>query len=156
MGARTPPVTQETITYVDTSALARAYLMDEPEHEALRRRILEGPDARVTCALTLVEMTSAIRAAARAGRVVNPDGVVARVALDMALGRVNLIAFSSDAVMDQAQALCERHPLRTMDAVHLAVALHDAREIVPDADLVFLTRDSVQADAARREGLRVE
>jgi len=149
-------VTAATVTYVDTSALARAYLADEAEHETLRARILGSTDVVVTWALTLVEMTSAIRAAERAGRVRDADRLVAGVALDMVLGRVIPLTGDPHRLVDRAQDLCDRHPLRAMDAIHLAVALEDAVDALPDAEVVLLTRDAAQADAARSEGLRVE
>lgn len=147
---------EATVTYVDTSALARAYLADEAEHELLRTRILESDNVIVTWSLTLVEMTSAIRAAERAGRVRDADRLVAGVALDMVLGRVIPLVSDPHRLVDRAQDLCDRHPLRAMDAIHLAVALEDAGDAMPNADVVFLTRDMTQATAARDEGLRVE
>ncbi len=53
-----------TLLYADPSALARAYLADEPDHAMLREMLLAGPDQVVTSALARVELASAIRAAA--------------------------------------------------------------------------------------------
>lgn len=156
MDPGTAPVSAARVTYVDTSALARAYLADEAEHETLRARILGSADVVVTWALSLVEMTSAIRSAQRAGRIGDADHIVAGVARDMVLGRVIPLTGDPGRLLDRAQDLCDRHPLRALDAMHLAVALHDAGDALPDADVVFLTRDDAQAEAARREGLLVE
>jgi hypothetical protein len=55
-----------------------------------------------------------------------------------------------------AHTLVLEHPLRTLDAIHLAVALGDASELAAGEPVIFVTRDQVQAEAARALGLETE
>jgi len=91
------------IAYADTSAIARAYMPDEPGHERVRRALF---DERWT-------------------------------------------------VLTSVLAVCDRHPLRALDALHLAVALVDGARVAGDAPLAFLTCDARQAGAARACGLEL-
>jgi hypothetical protein len=146
----------DTVVYCDSSALVRAYLADEAGHSDLSRLLRDPRRLVVTSALTEVEMVAAIRAAGRAGRVRNPDVALAEAIADMgAGGPIALIALDSARVLPRARALCEIHPLRALDAVHLAVALAEAAELEIDDEFVFVTRDADQAAAARAEGLQL-
>lgn len=155
MGTRTPPV--DRVVYADTSALIRAYLPDEAGHGDLRARLLEGDDAVVTSEIAIVEITSALRAAGRHGRIPDADAFIDRAMQDMEPGGpITLLGLDPDRVIGRARHLCDRHPLRVLDAIHIAVALTDTPELAPTGAVTFLTRDDVQAEAARREGLHVE
>ena len=146
-----------TIVYCDTSALARAYLTDEEGHDGLRARLLGGPEDVVTSALAEVEMVAALSAAGRAGRIADTRSALTRLSADLHRDRsILLIALDGPTALEMALSLCERHRLRALDAVHLAVALTDARTLAGDDRLIFITRDADQAEAARAEGLEVE
>lgn len=141
--------------FADTSALARAYLADEHEHPALRSLLLESERLVIVSALARVELTSALHAAARAGRLHNATEVEHVVARDCSSeGPLRLVALRSRAVLSEARRLLARHPLHTLDALQLAVALVDGTRIAER--LVFVTRDARQAEAARAEGLVVD
>lgn len=143
-----------TLLYADTSALVRAYFADEPDHALLRRRLLEGADPVVTSDLTRVELASAVYAAARSGRLRRPQIVLDRFDADCAdEGPLALLRLDPEPVLGRAHRLVREHPLRTLDAIHLAVALGDAMELAAGEPVVFVTRDSVQAEAARALGL---
>jgi predicted nucleic acid-binding protein len=146
----------EIVRYCDSSALARTYLADEAGHGELSRLLLDPANLVVTSALTEVELVAAVRAAARAGRVADADVALAEAVADMGpAGPIAIIALDSARVLPRARDLCERHHLRVLDAIHLAVALEAAAE-APDDEIGFVTRDADQAAAARAEGLRVE
>jgi predicted nucleic acid-binding protein len=143
-----------TLLYADTSALARAYLADEPEHELLRGMLLEGSDEVVTSALTRIELASAVRAAAGTGRLRRWQRLLDRIDADCDEdGPVTLLALQPDVVLEPAYDLVRRHRLRTLDAIHLAVALEDCPRLAADGDVAFVTRDAEQAAAARSLGL---
>ena len=55
------------------------------------------------------------------------------------LGAQTLLALRSGPVIDRAVQLIREHRLRSLDAIHLAVALEDARSLAGDDDLVFAT-----------------
>lgn len=142
--------------YVDSSAVVRAYFPDERGHREARDLIFAGTSLVLTSALTEVELTSAVRAAARAGRLDEPDDLLESVRADMSDGHLNLIVLDDGRLVDRARRLCDRHRLRALDAIHLAVALGEVSSLDPDGSLIFATCDADQAAAARDEGLRVE
>lgn len=145
-----------TLLYIDPSALIRAYLPDEPEHAYIRSMLLEGAYATMTCEIARVELASAVRAAGRAGRLIAwqrvLDGIDAEIGPG---GRIKLVALRSDPIFASARRLLLDHKLRTLDAIHLAVALEDGRSVAAGDDLVFVTRDADQAAAASALGLTV-
>jgi uncharacterized protein len=144
-----------SVLYADTSALARAYLAGADDHEELRAMLLEGDEPVLTSELTRLEIGSAFWGAARGGRLADPVGVLSRVESNFGDdGPISLVAFRRD-VLGVALRLIGEHPLRTLDAVHLAVAIEDGLAISAPDPLVLVTRDHRQADAARDLGLPV-
>ncbi|MBI2774287.1 MAG: type II toxin-antitoxin system VapC family toxin [Chloroflexi bacterium] len=145
-----------TVLYADTSALVRAYLADEPDHDVLRPLLLESHDVVVTSEIARVGFAGAVYRAARAGRVERSEPFVDRFDLDCgAKGPIALLRFERDAILALARRLVLAHPVGTLDAIHLAAALSEAAKSLPDSELVFITRDDGQAAAARSLGLEV-
>jgi predicted nucleic acid-binding protein len=144
------------VLYADASVIVSAYLADEPDHAVWYARLFEGDDPVVVSEVARVEVASAIAAASRAGRLADGPTVIARFEADCATGGpINLLAIRSGPVMERAARLTQEHRLRSLDAIHLAVALEDARPLADEGTLVFATRDRHQSSAARKLGLRV-
>lgn len=143
-----------TVSYADTSALARCYFSDEPESAELRASLLASGEAVLASELALVELRSAVAAAVRAQRLRRPTPTLLHIRQDLIDGRFRLVPVTS-AIVSDAATLVERHPLRTLDALHLATALSFREALGTDDPVVFVTRDHAQADAARAEGLTV-
>lgn len=145
-----------SVLYADPSALLRAYLSDEPEHEHIRELLFAASQRVVTCEVSRVEHASAIHAAARGGRISDPATFLDRFDLESGdEGKVTLLALRPEPILRVAHQLVSAHRLRALDAIHLAVAL-DHRDAVPGTgDLVFVTRDADQAAAASALGLTV-
>lgn len=147
---------RRVVAYADTSAIVRAYMPDEPAHERVRRALFHERWTVLTSVLADVEMTAAVRAAARAGRIADPEPLLDQVAADMAPdGPLVVLGLSTEGVLGRARDLCDRHPLRALDALHIAVALVDGARVAGDAGLAFLTCDARQAEAARASGLEL-
>ena len=145
-----------TVMYADTSAVVRAYFADEPDHEVLRKLLFDGPDPVVTSELTRVEFASAVSSASRAGRVDLPRALLDRFDLDCAGdGPFTLLRLDSEEALPLARRLVVQEPVRTLDAIHLAVALTDAAALAAGDPVVMVTRDLRQAAAARSVGLAV-
>lgn len=143
-----------TLLYADTSALICAYFADEPDHTLLNRQLLQDTDPVVTSELTRVEFASAVTAAARGSRLRRPRMVLDRFDGDCADdGPLALLRLNPQPILERAHALVLEHPLRTLDAIHLAVALGDAADLAAGDRVVFVTRDISQAAAARALGL---
>lgn len=144
-----------SLLYADTSALARAYLPDEPDHAALRDLLLESTSAVVTSELATVELAAAMAAAERAVRIADAEAVMLRIDADLAGDPVALLALNPPTVFPVARRLIDAHSLFAVDAIHLAVALVDARAYAEEGDVVLVTQDRRQEAAARAEGLEV-
>lgn len=143
-----------SLLYADSSALLRAYFADEPDHRELRELLLEGDRPVVTSELATVEIASAVRAAARSRRRFRAAALLARIEADYGPGGpIALLKLRAEAILPLARRLVLVHRLRTLDAMHLATALEDARAVATDGRVVFVTRDLDQARAARALGL---
>lgn len=144
------------LLYVDTGAIVGAYLTDEIDHLVLRRLLLAGDDPIVTSEVTLVEFTSAIFAAHRGHRITDPEPLLTDFNAECGdQGSFNVIDFDRTKILPLARKLVAEHPLRTMEAIHLATALVDASAFAGGEDVAMVTRDQRQAAAAKACGLRV-
>lgn len=142
--------------FADTSAVVRAYLVDEPDHDTLVEVLLEGPEPVVISALAEVEFVAAVARATRDGRLDQP--VAARLLTDFGAdtasdGPLAVAIFDAEAAFATAKRLLAKHRLRTLDALHLAAAM--ALAATTDEELAFCTRDQDQATAARAERFSV-
>ncbi|MGW6278198.1 type II toxin-antitoxin system VapC family toxin [Kribbella sp. NPDC055071] len=142
------------IIYVDSSVLARAYLPDEDGHEAASQ-LLFGEDALVSSTWTLVEVTSALSRAARRGRG-DLDSLLAAFESDTSAdGPVTLLRPDQIAVETRAIEIAAHHALRSLDALHLAVAELAALPLAAPEECGFATRDDAQAEVATKLGFTV-
>lgn len=138
--------------YADTTALARLYLRDEPDSEHLIDLLLASPESVITSELARLELTRAVKSAERAGRLPDVAPTLARIDADLGT-RIALIEFRPMTVLPRARDLVLHHRLNTLDAIHLAVAIEESEAL--GEPIVFITRDSEQAIAARELGLEV-
>jgi predicted nucleic acid-binding protein len=145
-----------SLFYADTSAVIRAYFADEPDHEPLRELLLEGDDPVVTSELTRVEFASAVTAAYRSHRVTQPSVVLDRFDADCGdEGTLTLLRLDCETALPLAYQLVTSQRLRTLDAIHLAVALTEATALAAGEPVTVVTRDQQQAAAAVARGLTV-
>lgn len=147
-----------TVRYADTSALVRCWLpgADAKDGELLRALLLEAAEPVVTSELTRVELASAVSAAVRARRIRRSAGLLARA--DRAWGAngpIALLALETRVVLPLARQIVLDHAVRTLDAVHLAVASGTTVTLAAGEPVEFVTRDDRQALAASALGLHV-
>jgi predicted nucleic acid-binding protein len=136
------------ISYVDTSALVKLLLREEPGAEQVRG-ILDASDVAVTSRVTYPEGRAALSAAMRAGRLVAREHARSKRDLDRALASLTIVELDP-SVARAAGDVSERFALRAYDAVHLASAL-----VVDEGDTVVVTWDRALANAAGAAGLGV-
>jgi predicted nucleic acid-binding protein len=137
--------------YFDTSALVKRYVQEPGRREVLK--LLRKHDF-VTSALLPVELRSAFRR-----RVM--DGTLSAAKLPLILRRAaadraywTLVEVGT-TVLSAAETLVATHPIRTLDAIHVASAqLFAAR--LPSAALVFVSADQRQTEAAIAIGLSAQ
>jgi predicted nucleic acid-binding protein len=144
-----------TALYADTSAVVGAYLTDEPDHASLRELLFDGGNLVLTSELTRVEFASAITAAKRVGRIPDAREFLYQFDADTRtdLGVIPLVPHRIFAAA--RRLVTDNYPLRTLDAVHLAVAMHDTAELTGGEPVTVVTRDQRQAEAAKANGLAV-
>ena len=136
--------------YFDTSALVKRYVDEAGRREVLR--LLRRHDC-VTSALLPVELRSALRRRVSDGTfdAARLPAVLKRVAADRAYW--TLVEVTA-GVLAAAETLVATHPLRTLDALHVASAqLFAAR--VPAPDFIFVSADARQTEAAAAAGMTV-
>ena len=138
-----------SVLYADTSALARLYLIDEPDADELEALLLEGGAPVSTSELSDLELARAVIAAERSRRIASARPVLNLISRH--LGTViGLVRLTPETVLTRARPIVLEHRIGTLDAIHLAVAL-DLRA-TQDEDVVFVTRDVDQAAAAKALG----
>jgi predicted nucleic acid-binding protein len=134
--------------YFDTSALVKRYV-DEPGRREVQQ-VLRRHEC-VTSAILQVELRSALRrrVAERALDSPRVSEILKRVAADRAYWTVIEVGAE---VLSGAEALVSAHPLRTLDAIHVASAQMFAARL-SITDLIFVSADKRQAEAASAIGL---
>jgi len=142
------------IAYLDSSILARAYLVDEDGHQQATTLLAHPQIATVTGTWTRIEVSGALVRAARAGRG-DEKGLLALLDADLT-GPVIVLGAPQDQVEQHALELVRRHALRAMDAWHLAVAaLVIPALLEPGEPRAFASRDEAQRKVAEQLGFVV-
>ena len=135
--------------YCDTSALVRRYVT-EPGRAALMRTIARRQV--VSSVLLRLELQSAIGRRVREGRIATAHHPDLLERIDQDCHHWTLVEFSPD-VVGVVEMLLETHPIRTLDAIHIASARVFSSAI--RRDVAFVTADGRQAKTAARAGLQV-
>lgn len=134
--------------YFDTSALVKRYIDEVGRREVLR--LLRQHEC-VTSAVLPVELRGALRRRVSEGTLdaSRLPEILKRVTTDRAYW--TLVEVGAD-VLGAAETLVATHPLRTLDAIHVASAqLFIAR--VSTLEMLFVSADKRQTDAAAAIGL---
>lgn len=142
------------IAYLDSSVLARAYLVDEDGHEHATSLVADPQVAAVTGTWTRIEVSGALVRAARAGRG-DEKGLLALLDADLA-GPVIVLGAPQEQVEEDALRLVRRYALRAMDAWHLAVAVLVVPPLLePGEQRAFASRGEAQRKVAEELGFVV-
>lgn len=141
------------IAYIDSSALARAYLRDEDGSTDVRRLLADPTIGTITGPWTRIEVSGALVRAARAGRPVDADEALAKLDGDLHDGRITVVAGPAERIEPAALKLVRTHGLRALDALHLALAAFALPAFArPGEQLGFASRDGDQATVAESLG----
>ena len=137
-------------TYFDTSALVKRYVDESGRREVLR--LLRQGEC-VTSAVLPVELRSGLRRRVAEGSIdaARLPAILRHVGADRPYW--TLVEVGID-VLAGAETLVAAHPIRTLDAIHVASAqLFAARVSMPG--LTFVSADKRQTDTAVAVGLIV-
>ena len=135
--------------YMESSAVL-AWLLDEPTAPKVIASIVAA-EGLVASVLTVVECDRALLRAATTGRVPEGEAARRRGRLEAAARRWSIVAVLQEHV-ERARRAFPLEPLRTLDALHLATALHFRREL---SELSVLTLDERMRVNAKALGLAV-
>lgn len=137
--------------YIDTSALLKAYV-PEPDSDAFVDWAHDRP-MRCISPLSGVELHCAIHRRHRMGLLDarQRNSAIGAFDREVEADLFKVLSWPAQGFAEGREALerCRPIALRALDALHLAVALHHRCT-------GFATADRVQAQAARRLGLRVK
>ena len=134
--------------YFDASALVKRYVEEAGRREVLR--LLRRYDA-VTSAILPVELRSALRRRVAEGSLdeARVQEILQRLATDRAFWA--LVEVRSD-VLAAAETFVATHPLRALDAIHVASAQLFAGRMRA-SELLFVSADARQTTAAAAVGM---
>ena len=142
-----------TYYFLESSALAKLFVMEDGS-EPLIRLMEQTEDARkLVSSLASLEVRSAIRRRQRAGEIPAGD---ADLALDhLAAECLRMVEQPiSPAVIEMTRYVLDQHPLRALDALHLATCLV-ARDTLQATDIYFVSSDEPLLDAAETENFQI-
>lgn len=137
--------------YFDTSALVKRYVDEAGRGEVLR--LLRRYDV-VTSAILPIEVRSALRRRLSDGTLdaARVTAMLPRLASDRAYW--TFVEIGTD-LLTAAETLVATHPIRTLDAIHVASA-QLFRTRLSIHELLFVSADTRQIDAARAVGMAVK
>ena len=148
-----------TIYYLEPSALVK-YYVTEPGSAWVRALVDAEENVLVTAEISITEISAALAIIARIGRIPRPrcDELWGKFKRDL-LVRYELLP-THRAIVNLGAELCQKHPLRGFDAVHLASGLQLQetlqREATAEQAIIYVTGDDALLAAAQAEGLAVD
>ncbi len=134
--------------YFDASAIVKRYHREKGTEKV--DEIIDGDNEIYISTLAIAETISVFTR-------LNNQGVIS----EKKYRRITEIFFSdvenryvpvpiSDELIIATIEMIEKHNLRTLDAIHLAVAM----DIYPERDCIFVSEDKKLLDAAKNEGFK--
>ena len=131
--------------FLDSSALAKRYIRERGS-EKVEHALSEATEAAVSL-IGPPEIASALCRLRRQGSISGSQYDEAKKALFQDIEDMSVCNLTIPVVV-RAMGLLEKHPLRTLDALHVAGALECRTDL-------FVSSDRRQLDAASVSGLRV-
>ena len=131
--------------FLDTSAFAKRYVAEPGSEKVIS--LCQRADALVVSVICLPEFISTLSRLIREKKLARTDYRKLKGGAMADLADIDICQITSE-VLVRVISLLESHPLRAMDAVHVACAL----VVGPD---LFVSADHRQLAAGRKAGLKV-
>jgi len=146
------------VYYLEPSALVK-YYVTEPGSTWVRALVDTRENVLATAELTIAEVSAALAVIARVGRISRRqrDEFWGKFRRDI-LTRYEFLP-TPRTIINRAAELCQEHPLRGFDAIHLASGLQFQEALVQQEEgmaVTFVTGDDTLGTAAQTEGLTVD
>ena len=131
--------------FLDTSAFAKRYVAEQGTDKVMA--LCQQADSLVVSVMCLPELISTLSRLVREKKLSKADYRKLKGDTVADLADVDICQITS-GIMDSVILLLESHPLRAMDAIHVACAL----AVDPDT---FVSADHRQLLAAQKAGLKI-
>ena len=131
--------------FLDTSAFAKRYVPEQGTEKVMA--LCQQADSLVVSVICLPELISTLSRLVREKKLSKADYRKLKGDTVADLADVDICQITS-GIMDSVILLLESHPLRAMDAIHVACAL----AVDPDT---FVSADHRQLLAAQKAGLKI-
>lgn len=131
--------------FLDTSAFAKRYVAEQGTDKVMA--LCQQADSLVVSVICLPELISTLSRLVREKKLSKADYRKLKGDTVADLADVDICQITS-GIMDSVILLLESHPLRAMDAIHVACAL------ATDTD-TFVSADHRQLLAAQKAGLKI-
>jgi len=131
--------------FLDTSAFAKRYVAEQGSDKVLA--MCQRADSLVVSVICLPELVSTLSRLVREKKLTKAAYLQLKGDAMADLADADVCQIASE-VLASVVSLLELHPLRAMDAIHVACAL----ACKPDA---FVSADHRQLSAARKAGLKI-
>jgi predicted nucleic acid-binding protein len=146
------------IYYLEPSALVK-YYVTEPGSNWVRALVDAGDNVPVTAEITIAEVSAALAVIARVGRISRRqrDELWGKFKRDL-LTHYEVLP-THRTIIHRAAELCQKHPLRGFDAIHLASGLQLQETLAQQEEgvtITYVTGDDALVTAAQAEGLSVD
>ena len=135
--------------YFDTSALVKRY--HKEKGTVIVDDIIDGEGEIYVSTLGIVEMISVFMRLKSSGALNEKKYKrITEIFFSDVESRYIPVPFSDEHIVSAIQ-LIEKHNLRTLDSLHLAIAI----DICSNRDCVFVSADKKLLEAAKREGFKI-
>jgi uncharacterized protein len=131
--------------FLDTSAFAKRYVAEKGSNKVME--LCQQADSLVVSVICLPELISTLSRLLREKKLTKTDFRKLKSEAMADLADVDICQITPN-VLASVISLLESHPLRAMDALHVACAL----AVEPD---IFVSADHRQLSAARKAGLKI-
>jgi len=146
------------IYYLEPSALVKYYVA-EPGSNWVRALVDAEDNVLVTAEITIAEVSAALAVIARVGRISRRqrDELWGKFKRDL-LTHYEVLP-THRTIIHRAAELCQKHPLRGFDAIHLASGLQLQETLAQQEEgvtITYVTGDDALVTAGQSEGLTVK
>lgn len=142
-----------SLYYLDTSALVKLYVREAGTEQMIRLASLSSGHSMVVLVLARVEFRAAVRLRERMGDLPNEAAETLLARMEEHLQSLYLVQLVTEAVIQGAAALLDRHALRAYDALQLAGCLTLRAQLGESPS--FVCSDQRLLKAAEQEGFAV-
>jgi uncharacterized protein len=142
-----------TSYFLESSAFAKLFVFEKGSDPLIRLLRSVDDSNKLVYSLAPLEVRSAIRRRQREGDIAPADASQALTALEAEVLRI-VEQPVSPVVVDVAKLVLDAHPLRAMDALHLATCA-TIRDTLQVSDICFVSADDALLKAAGIENFPV-